>query len=107
MEPDIITIPGTGITIIHAMLPGDLEYTITHGPAGDSQLGLASEGIMDAMACGVRGDIIVDTDMAITADTVEGTDMAITEDILRGPNEDMPQERTPQTAMFIITGPME
>lgn len=103
MVPAIITGHGTVITIIHAMLPGDLEYTITPGPAGDSQLGLASEDIMDAMACGVRGGIIVDTDMAITADTVVG----ITGDILRGPNEDMPPERAPQTAMFIITGPME
>ncbi len=106
MEPGIITIHGTVITIIHVMLPGDLVYTIIRGQVGDSQLGLASEGIMHAVACGVRGGITGDTDMAITVDTAGDIDMAITEDILRGPRGDMPLERAHQTAMFIITGPM-
>jgi hypothetical protein len=45
--------------------------------------------------------------MDITADTAGDTTVGTTEDIHRVPNEDMPPERTHQTGMFIITGPME
>ena len=73
MVPVTITIPGTGIIIIHDRLPGDLVSTGIHGQDGDFRMVSAMVGSVGVFtptgAGGGRVVIVMDIDTAIIAVT--------------------------------------
>jgi hypothetical protein len=73
--------------------PGDLEYTITRGPDGDSAMALAmdgsaSAGILTIAVGGGHVDIDMDTGMDIIGDISMGTDKDIDMAMLRAEGPD-------------------
>ena len=100
MEQAIGTIPGIVRFIIHVRLPGDLEFIITPGPAGDSHLDSGMAGSVGVFILTVDGgapvDIAMGTVMAIAAvtDMVPGSDT----------EPDTGQDREVLHEMYIETG---